>query len=96
MTARIAPGIGRLNTSSGFRRFLNGWLDAVRLTEGVARYGGAFNPPQGPYSAYKALGVARSDRRAVIGVPLPAVSWTLTARLPPSDAMLVHLSPYYT
>ncbi len=51
--------IGRLNTSSGFRRFLNGWLDALRLTRGVARYGGDFNPPQGPYSAYQALGVTR-------------------------------------
>jgi hypothetical protein len=36
--------IGRLNSSSGFRRFLNGWLDALRLTKAVARYGGAFNP----------------------------------------------------
>lgn len=66
--------IGRLNTSSGYRRFLSGWLDALRLTKGVARYGGAFNPPQGPYSAYKALGVARPSRPAVIGVALPAVS----------------------
>ena len=66
--------IGRLNSSSGFRRFLNGWLDALRLTRGVARYGGTFNPPQGPYSAYQALGVARPSRPAVIGVALPAGS----------------------
>ena len=66
--------IGRLNSSSGFRRFLNGWLDALRLTRGVGRYGGDFNPPQGPYSAYKALGVARPGRPATIGVALPAVS----------------------
>jgi hypothetical protein len=38
----------------------------------VARYAGSFVPPQGPFSRYKALGVARNARPANIGVALAA------------------------
>ncbi len=27
--------VGRLNSSSGFRRFIHGWIDELRLTKGV-------------------------------------------------------------
>ena len=64
--------IGRLNSSAGSRRWLNGWLDELRITKGVARYAGAFNPPGGPFSRYKALGAARNARPANIGFALAA------------------------
>ena len=62
--------VGRLNSSSGFRRFMHGWIDELRLTKGVARYARSFVPPQGPFSRYKALGVARPVRPVVIGMAL--------------------------
>lgn len=64
--------IGRLNSTSGFRRWMAGWIDEVRVTKDVARYGGNFRPPQGPFSRYKALGVARAARPATIGTALAA------------------------
>jgi hypothetical protein len=62
--------VGRLNSSSGFRRFMHGWIDELRLTKGVARYAGSFVPPQGPFSRYQALGVTRPVRPVVIGMAL--------------------------
>lgn len=62
--------VGRLNSTSGFRRFMHGWIDELRFTKGVARYAGSFVPPQGPFSRYKALGVARAARPVVIGMAL--------------------------
>jgi hypothetical protein len=38
--------------------------------DGVARYAGSSIPPQGPFSRYQALGVARSVRPVVIGMAL--------------------------
>ena len=52
--------VGRLNSSSGFRRFMHGWIDELRFTKGVARYAGSFVPPQGPFSRYQAQGSAFS------------------------------------
>ena len=62
--------VGRLNSTSGFRRFMHGWIDELRFTKGLARYAGSFVPPQGPFSRYKALGVARPVRQVVIGMAL--------------------------
>jgi Concanavalin A-like lectin/glucanases superfamily len=62
--------VGRLNSSSGFRRFMHGWLDELRFTNGVARYAGSFVPPQGPFSRYKALGVTSPVRPVAIGMAL--------------------------
>jgi hypothetical protein len=62
--------VGRLNSTSGFRRFMHGWIDELRFTNGVARYAGGFVLPQGPFSRYKALGVARPVRPAAIGMAL--------------------------
>ena len=62
--------VGRLNSTSGFRRFMHGWIDDLRFTKGVARYAGSFVPPQGPFSRYKALGVARAVRPVAIGMAL--------------------------
>jgi hypothetical protein len=62
--------IGSRNHSSP--SYLNGWLDQLRITKGVPRYTGHFVPPQGPFSQYKALGVARVARSATIGTALAA------------------------
>jgi hypothetical protein len=62
--------VGRLNSTSGFRRFMHGWIDDLRFTKGVARYAGSFVPPQGPFSRYKALGAARAVRPVAIGMAL--------------------------
>lgn len=40
--------IGALN-SSGFIRFFDGWIDELRLSNGVARYTGNFVPPNEPF-----------------------------------------------
>ena len=37
--------IGVLNTSAGSRRWMDGWIDELRITNGVARYVGNFTPP---------------------------------------------------
>jgi hypothetical protein len=44
----------------------------MRVTKGVARYIAPFVPPRGPFSRYKALGVARAARSATIGTALAA------------------------
>lgn len=42
--------IGNLDSSVGFRRFTNGWLDNIRMTVGVARYTSDFTPPGVEYA----------------------------------------------
>lgn len=41
--------IGRLNTTAGFRRWLNGWIDELRIVKGYAVYGGTFIVPASAY-----------------------------------------------
>lgn len=40
--------LGALHTTV-WTQFLNGWLDDVRVTKGVARYGGAYTVPAAPF-----------------------------------------------
>jgi Concanavalin A-like lectin/glucanases superfamily len=37
--------IGLLNAGAGSRFWMDGWIDELRITKGVARYTGAFAPP---------------------------------------------------
>jgi Concanavalin A-like lectin/glucanases superfamily len=62
--------IGSRNHSSP--SYLNGRLDELRVTRGVARYSAPFVPPRGPFSRYKALGIERATRPATIGTALAA------------------------
>ncbi|MGE0338119.1 MAG: LamG domain-containing protein [Gammaproteobacteria bacterium] len=41
--------VGALNL--GPIQYLNGWLDELRITKGVARYTSSFTPPSGPFPA---------------------------------------------
>ena len=41
--------IGRLDSSVNFRRYVDGWVDNIRLTVGVARYTANFTPPAFEY-----------------------------------------------
>ena len=57
-TTTISPAIrlriGGMNHYSGPDSFsvnysFNGYIDEVRITEGIARYSGNFTPPTGPF-----------------------------------------------
>lgn len=43
--------IGAINTSAGFRAYVDGWIDDLRLTAGVARYTAGFTPPIAAFTA---------------------------------------------
>ena len=45
----IANGITYLGSENGSSNFLNGFIDEVRLTAGVARYTANFTPPTAPF-----------------------------------------------
>lgn len=51
--ALCTPGIGLLDKYSGsHRRFFKGYIDEFRITNGAARYSGAFSPPGKPFLDY--------------------------------------------
>lgn len=62
--------------NGGATAFTNGWLDEIRITNGLARYTGAFTPPRGPFSRYKSLGQAGDYRQPVVqlvGAPVSSM-----------------------
>ena len=67
-----AEGVRIGSRNHGTPSYLNGWLDELRVTKGVARYTAPFIPPRGPFSRYNALGVPRAARSATIGTALAA------------------------
>ena len=45
--------IGRLNSAGFSSRFVDGWIENVRITKGVARYTAAFTPPERAHPTVK-------------------------------------------
>lgn len=43
--------IGWNNNAGGVSRYLNGWMDEVRLSKGIARWIANFTPPTAPYTS---------------------------------------------
>lgn len=56
--------IGRGSVSSS--EFWNGWIDDYRITKGVGRYQANFDPPRGPFSRGKRVGVSGQGRSPTI------------------------------
>jgi hypothetical protein len=49
MTTSAALAIGRADSGTGEFGALNGWMDEVRVSKGIARWTSNFTPPQLPY-----------------------------------------------
>jgi hypothetical protein len=68
--------IGRLDASNG--AYVNGWVDEVRISKGIARNTGDFTIPTAEYdsittSIKKIAGVAYADIKKVGGVAIASV-----------------------
>jgi hypothetical protein len=50
VSSNYGQGVLHVGADSGSNS-INGWLDEVRISKGVARWTAAFTPPDGPYSS---------------------------------------------
>jgi hypothetical protein len=49
VSTNYGQGLLTIGSQAGIH-FINGWLDEVRISKGVARWTAAFTPPDGPYA----------------------------------------------
>lgn len=70
--------VGCFTSTAGDNYYLNGWLDEIRISKGIARWTGNFTPPTAPYGAYPPKvktwnGVAIASVKTINGIAIANV-----------------------